>query len=50
MEQCEIYPKMNCSECEVVKACEKCLNKITQSKYRSIEFNKLKRFCENELG
>ena len=35
--QCEIFPKMNCFECEVVKVCKTCLNKITQIKYYSTE-------------
>ena len=30
--QCEISLKMNCFECEVVRACKTCLNKITQIK------------------
>ena len=38
--QCEISPKMNCFECEVVKVCKTCLNKITQIKYYSTEITK----------
>ena len=30
--QCEISPRMNCFECEVIKACKTCLNKINQIK------------------
>ena len=30
--QCEISPKMNCFECEVVKACRNCLKRISQIK------------------
>ena len=48
--RCEISPKKNCFECEVVKACKACLNKITQIKYYSTEINKLKRLPENEFG
>ena len=29
---CEVSPKINCSQCEVAKACRKCLKKITQDK------------------
>ena len=39
--QCEIYPKMNCFDCEVVKICKTCLNKITQVKYYSTEIIKI---------
>ena len=31
--ECELSPKMNCFECEVVKACRSCLKRITQIKY-----------------
>ena len=41
---------MNCFECEVVKACRKCLKRITQIKYYSTEINKLKRLSEKEFG
>ena len=39
--QCEISPKMICFECEVVKVCKTCLNKITQIKYYSTEIIKI---------
>ena len=48
--QCEISPKMNCFEGEVVKACKICLNKITQIKYYSTKNNKLKWISENDFG
>ena len=38
------------SECEVVKACKNCLNKITQTKNYSTEIKQLKRLPENEIG
>ena len=48
--QCEVSLKINCFECEVVKACRSCLNRITQIKYYSTEINKLKRLPENDFG
>ena len=35
--QCQISPKMKSLECEVVKACRTCLNKITKIKFYSTE-------------
>ena len=48
--QCEISPKLNFFECEIVKACRSCLKRITQIKYFSTENNELKRLPENEFG
>ena len=48
--QCEMSPKLNGSECEVVKACKNCLNKIIQTKYYSTEIKQFKRLSENEIG
>ena len=43
--QCEKSPKMNCFECEVVKACKSCLNRITQTKNYSTEIKKIKKIA-----
>ena len=48
--QCEISPRMNCFECDVIKTCKTCLNKLTQIEYYSTEIFKLKRLPENEFG
>ena len=45
--QCEISPKINRFECEVVKTFQTCLKKLTQSNYYSSGINKLKRLPEN---
>ena len=47
---CEISPKVNCFECEIVKACGSCLRRITLIEYYSTEINKLKKLPENEFG
>ena len=48
--QCEISPKSNCFDFEVVEACKYCLNKMTQIKNYSTEINKVNRLPENEFG
>ena len=48
--QCDVSPKMNCFECEIVKSCTSCLNRITQIRYYSTAIIRLKRLPENEFG
>ena len=49
--QCDMSPKMNCFQCELVKACRNCLNKKTEIKYYSTGINESKkRLPENEFG
>ena len=45
---CVIKPKMNCFNCEMEKACELCLNLISQQKTYSSDINMLKRKPPNE--
>ena len=48
--QCVVFPKMNCSACEVIKTCKDCSNKITKIKNYSTKISKLKRLPENVFG
>ena len=47
--QCEISRRKISSECGIARACE-LLKRITQFKYYTTEFNKLKRLPENQFG
>ena len=45
---CVIKPKMNCFNCEMERACKKCLDLISQKKTYSTDINMLKRKPPNE--
>ena len=45
---CDIKPKMNCFNCEMEKACESCLDLISQKKTYSTDIDMLKRKPPNE--
>ena len=47
---CVIKPEMNCLQCEIIKSCKDCLNRIPRITEYSVEINKLKREPENEYG
>ena len=43
---CVIKPKMNCLKCEMERACDTCLDLISQNKTYSININMLKKTCK----